>query len=123
KAEIIVWGDSEGAELAEPPRHILDEFVQAKHLHCDEDSWRLLRGVWFRIIGRHFAILHFYLCSIGGKAFRIGLDCRGANGARGQRITHRGGGNSRQTVAARESGSMGYFVLWNCNFPTHAIPP
>jgi hypothetical protein len=53
-AEIVVGGDREGAELAEPAGHVLDVLVQPEDLHGDQDDRRVRHIGRAGEINRHF---------------------------------------------------------------------
>jgi hypothetical protein len=99
-AEIIVGCDCESPELAQPPRDILDVFVQPKNLHRHQDDGRVLHVGRPGKIDRHLAVGDFDLGLTDGQAGGIGLDRVGADRSRGERIAGCGGGRGRQEKAA-----------------------
>jgi len=91
EAEVIIGRDREGAEMPEPPRHVLDEFVDAENFHADKNDRRVLHARRPRKIDRHVAARDFNLGVAGFEPLGIGVDDVGAYRPGGERIA-RGGG-------------------------------
>ncbi len=83
-AEIVVRRHRKGAELAKPPRDILDVFVQSEDLHSHQHHGRILHARRTREVGRHLVACDFDFSSAGFEAVGVRGDDIGADRAGGQ---------------------------------------
>ena len=100
--EIIIRRHRECAEMAEPARDVLDEFVQTKNLHRNENDWRMLHTGRPRVVNRHVAAGNFDDGVAGSKAGAVGMDGIGAHRSGGERIACGRGGRTRHKSASRQ---------------------
>jgi hypothetical protein len=73
-SEIIIRRNRECAEMAQPARDVLDEFVEAKNLHQNENDRRVLHAGRPREVNRHIAAGNFDLGVPGIKSVAVGMD-------------------------------------------------
>ena len=97
--EIIIGGDGECAEMAQPARDVLDEFVKTKNLHQNENDRRVLHAGGPREVNRHIAV---DLGVPGIKAVAVGMDGIGAHRSGGERIARGRRGRTRHKSASRQ---------------------
>jgi hypothetical protein len=85
-AEIVVRRHREGAELGQAARDVPDVFMQAEHLHGDQNNGCILRIGRLGEIDRHLAIRHLDLGLAGGEAAGVRGNHLGAHRPGSERI-------------------------------------
>jgi hypothetical protein len=100
--EIIIRRHCECAEMAQPARDVLDEFVQTENLHQNENDRRVLHAGGPREVNRHIAARNFDLGVAGINAVAVGMDGIGAHRSGGERIARGRGGRTRHKSESRQ---------------------
>ena len=102
-AEIIVRRDREGAELCQPPRHVLDVFVQAEDLHRHQHHRRIVHA--FRGGRNSRAFRHRPTLILASPTVRPSVSVvmtSARTGPGGQRVARGNGGRGGHEAAARK---------------------
>jgi hypothetical protein len=94
EAEIVIGCYREGAEMAKSSRHVLDEFMDAKNFHANENDRRALHAGGPRVIDRHLAAGHGDLGVAGFEPLGIGVNDIGTHWPGGEGVAR---GRCRRT--------------------------